>query len=109
LQPAMVETAKGGGNGGELVSVARVYLDDVPADAVLQLGGGAGGDGVATVDDHDPSGELVGLVEVLGGQQHVGPRLEEGADRIPQLDPAARIQAGGRLVEQQEPRPADQA
>ena len=63
----------------------------------------------AVVDDHDLAGEVVGLVEVLGRQQHVGPGLHERADRIPQLDPAARVKTGGRLVEQQQPRRPDEA
>jgi hypothetical protein len=48
-------------------------------------------------------------LHVLGRQQHVGVRLDEGADRVPELDPAARIQSGRRLVEQQQPRSAHQA
>ena len=34
--------------------------------------GRAAGDGPAVVDDRDVVGQLVGLVEVLGGEQHVG-------------------------------------
>ena len=90
-------------------AVADVHLDDVAADPLLELGGSTGGDGPTVVDDHDLAGEMVGLIEVLGGQQHVGPGLHERPDRVPQLDPAARIQARGRLVEQQQPRSADQA
>ena len=61
------------------------------------------------VDDDDAAGEVVGLVQVLGGEQHVGATLDEPSDRVPQLDPAARVQPGCRLVEQQEPRRAHQA
>ena len=54
-------------------------------------------------------GEMVGLVEVLRGEQHVGAVGDQRADRVPQLDAAARIETGGRLVEQQQPGPADEA
>ena len=51
---------------------------------------------------------MVGLIEVLRGQQHVGPCLHERSDRVPQLDPAAGIETGRRLVEQQQPGSSDQ-
>ena len=89
--------------------VADVDLDHVAADPLLELGRGTGRDRTTVVDDHDLAGEMVSLIEVLRGQQHVGPGTYERPDRVPQLDPATRIKAGGRLVEQQQPRSPDQA
>jgi hypothetical protein len=61
------------------------------------------------VDDGDRVGEAVGLLEVLGGEQHVGAAGDEGVDGLPQLVAAARVEAGGGLVEQQHAGCADQA
>ena len=81
----------------------------LPPIRCLSCGRGAGRDSPTVVDDHDLAGEMVGLIEVLRGQQNVGPLLDEGADRVPQLDPATRVQACRGLIEQQQPRSADQA
>jgi hypothetical protein len=61
------------------------------------------------VDDGDAVGQLVGLLEVLGGEQHVGPAPHERADGVPQLDAAAGVETGGGLVEQQQAGRADEA
>src|SRR5919197_196449 len=55
---------------------------------------GAGGDGPAVVDDDDVAGQVVGLVEVLRGEQDVGAPLDEGPDGAPQLVAAAGVEAG---------------
>ena len=89
--------------------VAGVDLDDVLTGPRLELVGGAGGDHAAVVDDDDLLGELVGLVEVLRRQQHVGAGVDEVADRVPELDAAAGIEAGRRFVEQQQLGRADEA
>ncbi len=47
-------------------------LEPGAAGLRLQLGGGPLGDRPAVVDDDDPVGELVGLVQVLGGEQQRG-------------------------------------
>ena len=57
----------------------------------------------------DPVGELVGLVEVLGGQQHGAALADQLADGLPHLPAGARVEAGGRLVEEDQRRPGDQA
>ena len=67
-------------------------LDALAADALLELVGGALGDQGAVVDHRDPVGEAVGLVEVLGGQQH-GRAL--GDPRLDHL-PEARSGCAGR-------------
>ena len=91
------------GAGGELQLQRRV------ADRRLQLVRRALGDLAAAVDDGDPVGELVGLVEVLRGQQHRAAVGDEAADRVPHLAAGARVQAGGRLVEEDQRRARDQA
>ena len=73
-------------------AVADVDLDDVAADPALELGRGAGRDRPAVIDDHDLAGELVGLVEVLRGQQHVGAR----ARPAPGSPPTARSGCAGQ-------------
>ena len=93
----------------ELIAPLGVHLDHVPSDATLELGRRAVGDRPAVIDDHDLAGQLVGLVEVLGREQHVRARVDEGPDRVPELDAAPRIEAGRRLVEEQQPRLTDQA
>jgi hypothetical protein len=105
----VVEGGQSGGYSGQVGLVAHVDLDDVAAGPLLELAGGAGGDGPAVVDDHHPAGQVVGLVQVLGGEQHVGAGRDQAADGVPELDAAAGVQPGGRLVEQQQPRRADQA
>jgi hypothetical protein len=61
------------------------------------------------VDDDDVRRQAVGLVEVLRGQQDVGAGDDQPADGVPEMDAAARIQARGRLVEQQKSRCSDEA
>ena len=97
------------GDRGELVAALRMHLDHVAANPPLELDRSPLGDRAAVVDDHNPAGELVGLVEVLGGEQHVGAAFDERADRVPELDPAARVEAGRRLVEKEQPWLSDQA
>ena len=77
-------------------------------DARLELVRRALGDHVAVVDDRDPVGEPVGLLEVLGRQQDGRAVADELLDRLPQVDPRARVQAGGRLVEEQHRRARDE-
>ena len=76
---------------------------------VLQLQRRALGDDRAAVDHDDVVGELVGLLEVLRRQQQGGPVGDELAQHLPQLHPRARVEARGRLVEEQHRRRRDQA
>jgi hypothetical protein len=61
------------------------------------------------VEDRDPVGELVRLLQVLGGEEDRDADGHEVADDLPRGPPAARVEAGGRLVEEEDPRVADQA
>lgn len=53
-------------------------------------------------------GEVVGLLQVLGGQQDRRAVPPEFAHGVVDLAPAGRVQSGGRLVEEEDPGPADQ-
>jgi hypothetical protein len=82
---------------------------DVPAgDTPFQLVGRALRDDPAAVEDGDPIGELVGLVEVLRGQEDGDAAGREIADAVPHLAAAARVEPGGGLVEEDHLRRPDQ-
>ena len=75
----------------------------------LSSSGRALGDHAPGVDDADLVGELVRLVEVLGGEHDRGAVAHERPDRAPHLVAAARVEAGRRLVEEQDARRQDEA
>ncbi len=83
-------------------------LDALAADLGLQLARRALCDGATVVDDDDVVGELIGLFEVLGGQQQRGAGGDELADDVPEAEAAAGIEPGGGLVEEQHRRRRDQ-
>ena len=57
---------------------------------------------VAAVVEHDDVvGQAVGLFEVLGGEHDRGAVADEVAEHVPQVVAAARVEAGGGLVEEQ--------
>jgi hypothetical protein len=57
---------------------------------------------IATRDRSPPRPqELVGLLEVLRGEQHRRAFVDEVAQVGPQVEAVGRIEAGGRFVEQQ--------
>ncbi len=87
-----------------VVGSLELDLDALAADAVLELVRRAGGDHPAVIDDRDRVGQAIGLVQVLGRQQHGGPLCHQSLDRLPQRDPAARVKAGGGLVEKDDGR-----
>ena len=56
-----------------------------------------------SVDDADPVGELVGLLEVLGGEEDRHAELVvQPPDLLPDPGAAHRVEPGGRLVEEQD-------
>jgi len=61
------------------------------------------------VDHHDVAGQLIGLVQVLGGEQHRDAVGDQPADHAPHVSPAPWVQPGRRLVQVQHPGVADQA
>ena len=78
-------------------------------EQLLEFGEGAVLDDRALVQDRDAVGELLGLVEVLGGEQHGRAALGELLDGLPHLDPRLGVEAGGGFVEEDDRRVADQA
>jgi hypothetical protein len=61
------------------------------------------------VEDRDPVGELLRLVEVLGGEQHRGAAVGELLHGLPHLDAGLGVEPGGGFVEEDDRRVADQA
>ena len=94
----------------DLVVVGDLEVDQVAGDLRLEVVGGVAGDDPALVDDQDPVGQRVGLVEVVGGQEHRRAAARPQAlDVLPEVGPRLRVQAGGRLVEEDQRRVVDQA
>ena len=87
--------------------IGEVESDVAAGDAALQLGGGSLGDDPALVEHRDPAGQLVCLVEVLGGQQYGHTGHSQITDDLPHGATAARVQPGGGLVEEDHPGLAD--
>jgi hypothetical protein len=74
----------------------------------LEFGQGAVDEDPALVKDRDPVGELFRFVEMLCGQQHRGASVGELADGLPDLEAGVRVEASGRLVEDDHGRVPDQ-
>ena len=70
---------------------SSAHLEALAADPVLELVGGALGDHAAVVDDDDLVGEPVGLLEVLGRQQH----RRAGGDAAPRSSPTCSSRLRG--------------
>ena len=66
------------------------------------------GDDPAVGQDQDAVGELLRLVEVVGGEQdRRALEVREPVHEVVELAPRVRVEAGGRLVEEQQLRPPD--
>jgi hypothetical protein len=65
-------------------------------------------DDPALVQDRDPVGELLCLVQILRGQQHSGASGGEFLHGRPHLDACLRVEPGGWFVEKDHGRIADQ-
>src|ERR1700722_6276211 len=74
-----------------------------------QLRERAGDDDGALVQDGDPIGELLGLVQVLRGEEDGRPAAGEVLDHLPDVDAGLGVQAGSRLVEEDDRWLADEA
>jgi hypothetical protein len=81
----------------------------LPANPVLELTARALRDHATVVDHRDLVGELICLLEVLGGEQQRRAAADELAYDRPDLIAAARIQAGRGLVQEQHTRAGKQA
>ena len=91
--------------GGLLLDV----LDLGRRQELLELGEGPVLDDRALVQDRDAVRELFGLVEVLSREQHRRAPARELPDGLPHLVAGLRVEPGGRLVEEDDRRVADQA
>jgi hypothetical protein len=63
----------------------------------------------APADHADPVGQVLGLVQVVGGEQHRGALVPQSADEVPELAAHLRVEAGGGLVQEQQLGAADDA
>ena len=95
---------------GTIQTVPKSARDnaDQTGGASLQLQGGATRDQPAVVEYRDLVGQLIGLFKVLGGHQHRRPSLGEVGNQVPHGEASARVEAGGRLVEEEDRRLRDQ-
>ena len=98
---ADAQRAQGLRRRGHLRRAAHRHLQPLPADLVLELVGGALGDDPPAVDDRDRVGEPVGLLEILRREQQRGALPDQLADDVPHAQPAARVEPGRRLVQEQ--------
>ena len=87
---------------------ARVADGAAPALGPELFGGGVGEDAPPGQHDH-PVGQLVGLFEVVGGDQHGGPGRGQVLHGRPGPPAGLGVQAGGGLVQEQQLGPADDA
>src|SRR5262249_30551023 len=74
-----------------------------------QRGRGAKGNDLAVADHRHAIAQALSLIHVMSGQ-HDGSALgTEGAEDVPELPAGLRIQTGGRLIEEEQIRIADQS
>jgi len=59
-------------------------------------------DDLTFADDPDPVGHLLGLFDIVGGQDNRDTLLAQPADHLPHVAPQLDVDAGGRLVEEQD-------
>ena len=93
---------------GRASSSSTVTSSTSPARRCFSSSRGAGGDDRAVVDDHDVGRELVGLLEVLRGEEDGGALVHQVAEVGPEVEPVGGVEPGRRLVEQEHPRPGDE-
>ena len=77
-------------------------------DAAFELIGGSLGNQLPLIENCDPVGELVRFLQVLRGEQDRHTAGHEVADDLPHRVAAARVQAGGWLIEENDAGVADQ-
>ncbi len=100
--------AEGVGGRFESLEVGELQADVTARDATLQLSRASLRDQPPVVEDGDPAGELIRLVQVLGREEDRDPIGHEVADDLPHGEAAARVETRGRLVEEDDARVAHQ-
>ncbi len=99
------EALQHGRDGVAVVTLGGLNLERRPPDLRLQRLGRAAGDDPPVVDDRDPVGEHVRLLEVLRGEEDGHTVLAgQARDLLPQVRAALRVEPRGRLVEEQDAR-----
>ena len=78
-----------------------------PPEALAELLGAALGDDAALAQDRHAVGEVLGLVHVVGGEEDRLAERLEALDHVPGVAPGGRVEAGGRLVEEDQVGVAD--
>ena len=90
-------------------AVGEVVADGGRAALGAQaLGGGVGGD-LAADEEDEPVGQVLGLVDVVGGQHDGGAGGGQVLDRRPRPAAGFGVEPGGRLVEEEDLGAADDA
>lgn len=74
----------------------------------LELGWRAFRNDAATAEHHNAIRQLIGLLEILGGEEDSDALAPQGTHRIPHRLTAARIQASGWFIKEEHPGPSDQ-
>ena len=92
----------GEGGHGSRMRLGEGGFEAGPAGRLLELARRARGDDPTVVDDDDPVGQGVGLVEVLGGEQQGDAVGHQLADHVPHAQPAGGVEPGGRFVEEED-------
>jgi hypothetical protein len=103
------------GEGGERVQVTLVERcgrregdDGGPCRAPDQSGRGVQGGHPALVDHGDPVAQSLCLLHEVGDEEDGDTARADVLDELPGVAAGARVQAGGELVEDDDPRVADQ-
>nr|WP_245928517.1 hypothetical protein [Murinocardiopsis flavida] len=103
------DAAHGPGHRAELLRVGDRQFDPVAGQSGDQLGRAARRDQAAGVEQADFVAQLLGLVQLLGGQQHGRPGRDTFGDHPPDPPPADRVEADRRLVGEDHGRRTDEA
>src|SRR5690625_3447771 len=95
--------------GLERVVITERQIKALSRHLCLELSGRALGRDDPVVDHGYPVSELVGFLEVLGGQEDGDTIADEFTDGLPHRLSAARVQSRGGLVQEDDRRAVDQA
>ena len=82
--------------------------DPADRDEAAHRRDGVVGDHPSSPDHHDPPGQCLDLLQVVTGQHNRAALGVERPDTVPKGSPGLDVQPGGGLVEEHDPRPADE-
>ena len=92
------------GRPGDPHTIRKHKVEPLARHPGLERGGRPLCHDAAVIEEGDPVSQPIRLLEVLGRQQDRRPRSGQVAHRVPQTQAAARIEAGRRLVKEQDGR-----